>query len=82
MLALWGTIQHLKGAKKMVFIFNRIKREYSYKVWTLAGRQISGRCQETSCIVLGFQGLLENLFQLPTENLGSDHGDQPNGGLR
>lgn len=35
----------------------------------------------TSCIILGFRGLLESLFQLPKENLGSDHGDQPNRGL-
>lgn len=82
MLVLWGTIQHLKGAKKTVFIFNRIKRGDSHKVWTLAGRQLSGRCQATSCAVLGFQGLHESLFQLPTKNGGSGHGDQPNSGLR
>ena len=45
MLVLWGAIQHLKGAKKTVFIFNRIKRGDSYEVWTPAGRQLSGRQQ-------------------------------------
>lgn len=82
MLVLWGTIQHLKGVKKTVFIFNRIKSGDSYNVWTLAGRQLSGRCQATSCTVLAFQGLHESLCQLPTENAGSGHGDQPNTGLR
>lgn len=45
MLVLWGAIQHLKGVKKTVFIFNRIKRGNSYEVWTLAGKQLSERHQ-------------------------------------